>query len=357
MSFRHRDLKLEVTVNGNGWDKPLRVSGNKNYLQPQTFNIDFPNGMGKNTSRLTLHDIVRVKAGFGDVDETPIFTGVIIDKHGKSPITYTFTSLLGLYEQPKVKLDDWDNLDGLECGYAIQKQLETYDFSNFATPMTYEIPGTNPVNVNPSSLRTSGSRLSLIKAINTLCVDETSLPGPPLNYAFYEIDTTFYHRKALKLDGTASAPYTYKTIDSISGSPRTTLTSLVTKCTVTGGTYTDEYGRTRNHEATHEDLSAIKLKRLFHLSVSDSSLTSYNQCLERAKLEVENGKFKLIGTTVKDLSLLHAIPAYSIMEVEKSKFDLDGIHQITDLTIALGNKGNNVEARINTAKPLSGGLV
>lgn len=359
MVFKHRRLKLEVTVNGDGWDKPIGVDGEKRFLQPQTFNLRFPNPTGRNTSRIALTDVVRLYAGMGYVEDDPLFTGFMVGKENKHPITLQFTSYAGLAEQPKRKVDSFSNFDGLECSYAIQKALEYLDCSNYATALSFQCQGTNPVNVVHSSFRKgyNTSLLAIVKGINKYCLDMTPLPESPLPYVFYEVDTTFYHRKLLPIDGSVDAPFTFKTIDDIAAQPRTVLSSLITKATVVGAAYTDEYGRERNHEATYEAEGGTKLKRLFHVVVTDKSLTSFNDCMEKAKQLVETGLTKTIRTTIDSFDLLHALPSYSIMEVENSIHDLDGIHRITDLSVSLGSGKNSVQATLNTQKPLIGGVL
>lgn len=355
--IRSYPLNIEVTVNDDGFDKPISARCQKHPNSPFNFDISWPNPYDKMSRRLHFNDVVKVYAGFGDLSDVPVFTGCPFRRTGRSISKIYFNSFMNLLGGHTVFINDEFNLDGLEIAEAIRFLFsEVVDYSMFYEQFTTSLRGTDPKRYVNGLRHASGiNGLKLLEELRGLTSSLTDLPNLPVKYILYESDLTLYMRKPQPTDGTGYPAYHYINIDDIAGEPDVSR-AKTNRSVVTGKAYKDSFGIERKLSATHDDASSQQLNSVWD-DVESTGLTSFSDCQDLAALLVEQGKFKQVKTQIEDLNLLEAIPGLTLIRVDESKYGFEGDFLAQDIDISLGGGNNFVRANLNGERTLVGDVI
>lgn len=311
------------------------------------------------TNFIRWNSLFRIYPGLDDTEANPLFTGIPIGKSGRNPIKFKFTDYLGYFNRIKdIKIDDYNNFDGMEAGQSIIEVADGGDFSMFSTALsTAGVQGTYPPVYLDDTLRFKNytSRLNVITAMNERCWDISGYPSIPEPYIFWVDDTTLYHQKQTRLaDATPIA--TVATADNlITSEPRWDLMKVINKQTVVGASYVDGYDRKRNYEGTHSDASSIEaLGIVSGAPVKDESLTTVGDCEAKAQRIVEAYKEVPMFSSISVVEnwAYNIIPGRDCITVTDSDYGIEGTHRISEVRHDFGGGKTVSTIVLDTTMPL-----
>ena len=336
-----RKPKIEITVNDNGFDNPN--SGTiKKQKEIWTASLVYPNPQGKLFEYFSNRDVVKVYLGLDELPDKPTFTGFVTSEKGDRVRNIALHGRLYSAQSDDVLITDYSNLDGYEVSQAISKLLSLLDVS-----FTQVFTGTNPSVFVSKDFRYEKGVIvySAIKALRNLAYDNILIGKRPLYYFLYEESNRLFFRKEPELLD-ANSWFTLTGGDNlIRGMPKAKTYGTINKQTVIGkdgveDTFTSE------HRIAVDGVFAGK-------TINDDDLLSSAECYEKARVEVEENKYKIINTNITALEMIDAIPGLTIVKIENSKNIVTGLHRVRDISISYG-RGFNVTTQIEKDIPAYG---
>lgn len=336
-----RKAKIEVTVNGNGFDNPS-FGTIKKQKEIWTASLTYPNQQGKLFEYFSSRDVIRIYLGLDELPAEPTFTGFVTSESGDNARSLALHGRQYAAQKDDVIIDDYDNLDGSEVSQAIKKLISLLDIS-----FTEVFTGTNPeVFVTKDFRHDRGIVIyTAIKNLRNLAYDNTVFGKRPLYYFLYEEDDKIFFRKEPELIDENSW-FTLTGGDNlIKGEPRAKTYGIINKQTAIG---------LNGVSATFESAHSIAVDGVFAgKTIYDETLLSSAECYERARVEVEENKYKTINTNITALEMIDAIPGLAIVKIENSKNIVTGLHRVRDIDIRYG-RGFNVTTQIEKDIPVFG---
>lgn len=336
-----RKPKIEVTINDNGFDNPN--SGTiKKQKEIWTGSLVYPNPQGRLFEYFSSKDVIKVYLGLEELPSEPTFTGTVTSENGDRVRSLALHGRLYSAQSDSVIIDAYDNLDGYEVSQAIKKLIDSLD-----TSFTQVFTGTNPPVYVTKDLRNENGIViySAIKNLRNLAYDNTLVGKRPLYYMLYEEGNKLFFRKEPELIDSNSW-FTLTGGDNlIKGEPRAKTYGVINKQTVIGkdgvkATFTSD------HRIAVDGVFAGK-------TINDDNLLSSAECYERARVEVEENKYKTINTNITALEMIDAVPGLSIVTIKNSKNIVTGLHRVRDINISYG-RGFSVTTQIEKDIPSYG---
>lgn len=340
MTRLFRKLKIEITVNGNGFDNPN--SGNiKKQKDIWTASLSYPNPQGKMFEYFQTRDEVRIYLGLDELPSIPTFTGFLSADSGENLKSFSFHGRLSSANRDNVIIDNNYNLDGMEVSQAIKTLIGLTD-----TNYTLKFTGTNPEVFVPSTFRyDKGENIyTLIKKLRDMAYDNVDYSQRLLYYFLYEEDDKLYFRKEPELIDENSW-FTITGGDNLlSGKPKSKTYGVINKQTVIGDGVKATY-RSKHRIAVDGVLSGK--------TINNEKLKSAAECYEKARVEVENNKFKTINTNITALEMIDAVPGLTIIKIQNAKNIVNGLHRVRDINMSFG-RGFQISSQLEKDIPAFG---
>jgi len=336
-----RKPKIEVTVNDSGFDNPN--SGTiKKQREIWTASLVYPNPNGRLFEYFSSLDVIKIYLGLDELPDKPTFTGFVTSELGERTKQLALHGRLYSANKDSVIIDEYSNLDGLEVSQAIYSLIDNLDIS-----FTTRFNGTNPSVFVPDDFRYGRGIIvySAIKQLRDMAYDDSEFGKRPLYYFLYEEGDKLFFRKEPELVE-ANSWFTLTGGDNlIKGEPKAKTYGVINKQTVIGKD---------GVRATYTSAHRMAVDGTFAGNpIYDDSLLSAAECYEKARVEVEENKFKTINTEITALEMIDAVPGLTIVEIQNSKNIVSGLHRAQDIDIRFG-KGFSISTRIEKDIPVFG---
>ena len=327
MSSTGYEVKVDVTVNGSGFDTPTEVNVREEGDIPSAMLI-FPSG--KNVSNKVIKkDVIRIYAGLDDVPDYPTFTGHLDDA------PFKFSSRMGLFGSlnramnDQTFVTDYDNLDGLEIGQAIQKVFRDVSELSWMSEL-FEV--TSPLVRVPDDFRFEKgiSKYDLMKQLRDMTTD----------FTFFQHGDDFQFRQIPDPD-VVSPSYSLSYGD-----------GLLNFEPESGGKDTFNYARVKgkngitgkyknDHRVLVDGLREMKI-------LVDDDILSAGECYETARVNVLDSIFKKNPMIIDSHLLIDAVPNISTVEITGAPYGLSDNYIIRNKTLTVAEDLFNVRCRVTT---------
>lgn len=335
------ELKLEVTVNGSGFDLPSGGSITKTKEIP-TAQLKYPNKDGKMFRYFTGRDIVRIYVGIDELPTEPNFVGYVASMSGTVRSELQLISRLHSLEKEYIFIDEFDNYDGWEVARAIQKQLEDCDID--LTP-TSDLKGTDPLTFIPSTYRqpTGITRYQLVKYARDLAYSYDESTGKLYNYMLYEHgDQNFVFEKQKEMkDGDEWNTFIYGD-NLIASVPSIKQLGVVNRQVVI-----DKDGNRIDFNLTQDQ--QLSINGIMEGAPIENKEANSNEAYMQARRECLSKRNPVVNTSIKDIRLIDTVPYLSFVKISGAPNLLDGHHRVvqTQINFSGGLKvGCNLERQI-----------
>lgn len=337
MLKRWKDVKVDVTVNGSGFDIPSELVLEDDGEIPLC-NLIFPGGI-RSRYKLTMNDIIRVYIGLDELPDHPTFTGYMASESG---IRNTMMECYGsLYKANRefVRILDTDNLDGMEIGAAIR-----HLFSNVTelSWMSAQIQDTNPsVYVPADDLRYEKgiSIYELMKELRDIAVnnlDQFHLG----RYAFFQHGDVFYFRPIPDpQNSTAWVKIAYgDTLLDVNQEGQSSYASNKVKVIGDDDVY-----------AEYQNDHRIDVDGLLEITpISDTSIKSNGDAFEIARSKVLKDMIPEVPLVIDSPLLLEQIPNASVIEITGAPYGLSDNYLLKSKTITISEGMFQVTGTVST---------
>lgn len=329
------NAKVEITVNGSGFDTPSEVSYS-NQGEIPTCNLVFPAGLNSRY-RILRSDIVRVFIGLDVVPEIPQFTGHLPEETGIVNTQMELVGSLNRAVNDKMFVTDYDNFDGQEIGVAINTVFNDVSELSWMTILN-EI--TSPVVQVPDGLRFENgiSKYDMMKQLRDLATD----PLDPLlikRYTFFQHGDIFHFRKIPKPADTSPWVQLAYGDTLLRGEPISSTRFSYNKARVLGKD--NVIGEFQNdHRITVDSLSEANI-------ITDTDIPNAGEAYEVARANVLANMVNQTGLEVSSHLLLEAIPNLTVIEVTGAPFGLSDKYLVRSIDINVAEGLFNVNAKVN----------
>lgn len=337
MLKKFKDVKVEITVNGGGFDNPSDIMIEDDGEIPFC-NMMFPGGI-RSRYKIKKSDLVRVYLGLDELPDYPSFTGYQTSESGLRSTTMEFAGGLFRATRDYKKILDTDNYDGLEIGNAILNVLDSVSGLSWLTP---RIQQTNPaVYIPADTIRYEKgiSKYDLMKEFRDIAVD-------PLDafhlgrYAFFIHGDIFYFRS---VPDPKTAPAWLKIAygDTLLDVNQEGSSSYVTnKITVIG----DE-GIKGDFQNDHR----IEVDELLESPpINDNSIASNGQAYEIARSKVLAEMIPEVPLMISSPLLLEGIPNATVLELTGAPYGLSDNYLLKSKSISVGENMFEVSGTVST---------
>lgn len=192
MLKKFKDVKVDVTVDGSGFDNPTELTIEDDGEIPLC-NMIFPGGV-RSRYRIQGTDVVKVYIGLDELPEYPTFVGYQVNESGLTEARMEFSGALFKATKDYRRVINTDNLDGYEIGAAIRKIFDSVNELSWLTPI---IEKTNPaVYVPYDDIRYDKgiSKHELMRDMRDIAVDALD-PIHLGRYTFFVHGDSFYFRR------------------------------------------------------------------------------------------------------------------------------------------------------------------
>jgi len=339
------DVKVDVTVNGSGFDKPSRVDIKKDGDIPSC-SLTFPGG-SRSKYRVLKSDLVEVYVGLGEIPDFPIFQGYLEDEAGIDDTRWNVLGPLVKANKEVIIVNDTNNFDGQEITNAIGRVIASVTgLSGFG----FHGERTDPLLVIPSGKRWAKgiTKYDLIRQFREWAVDSSD----PLNvrrYCMFSYDGNIYFRKEPVIeDTTPMAQVTYGK-DLISFNQYTKGKDAINRQKVIGsdGVYA-EYSN-----AQRILIDGVREEK----PISSSDIKTVAEALGIAREEVLKRLTDQNGLTVKSHLLLNAEPNVHVVEILDAPYGISGKYLVRELNISIGSDSFDVSASMNSPSDVLGASI
>jgi len=330
-----KDAKVEVTVNGSGFDTPSEV-GYSNDGEIPTCRLIFPAGQNARY-KILKSDVVRVFIGLDDTPDIPQFTGHLPEELGTFDTEMELVGSLNRAVVDKRFVTDFSNFDGQEIGTAIRAVFNEVSELSFMSIINEE---TSPIVVVPDDLRfESGiSKYDLLKQFRELAVDSSD----PLRMGRYTLfqHGDFLHFRKIPNPATASAWVELAYGD--------TLLDFVPESNTR---FSYNYSRVRGKDGVIGEFQNDHRINVDGLSeadiISDENIPSAGEAYEVARATVLDNMVNQAGLEVSSHLLLEAIPNFTVIEVSGAPFGLSAKYLVRTIDISVSEGQFDVSAKVN----------
>lgn len=325
--FREYRLKLEVTLNGSGFDLPSGGSIRKTLEMP-TATLRYPNKFGSLFQRFSPRDVFRIYVGRDEVPDEPTFVGYPTENDGEVESTISLISRLHACETEYVYIDEYDNYDGWEVSKVIEEQLLDSDIH--AAPAQFGmLQGTNPAVFIPQGYRQDKgiSRYQLMKFARDLAYDISVTTGEALTYHLSEQGNgnwLFTKQKPL-IDGYEWWSFNYSA-NLLSTRPKVNALDIVNRqtCFTPAGekvTFNLAHDQQLNIKGIHEGVP---------ISMDYGGV---EEAYNRARFECLSKRAPSVNTSITHMDLIEAVPGISIVRITGAPNLIDGLHRVVGVGI------------------------
>lgn len=336
MVKRYRKFKMDVTVNGSGFDNPSSINIDNEGELP-TASMEFPEGAGSRY-RIQKTDVVRVYIGLDAVPEYATFTGYKDDERGLKGNEINLSGILKPAVRSFRTVDDNANFDGQEISCAIETIKQSISALSWVT--TY-FEKTSPVVCVPKDTRypTGVSNYELIKLFRDMAID----PSDPIHigrYTMFQHGDNLHFRK-IPNPSTATPSITLSYGDSLLHAEQDSNESL--SCNACRAYGKDgAYGYFANtHRVAVDGLREAQ-------PVVDTTMLTDGECFETARATVLSNLQGGYGYTVRGHELLECIPNYSVIGITGAPYGLSDNYLLRSLHISAGKGQFDVSGNILT---------
>jgi hypothetical protein len=331
-----KDVKVDVTVNGSGFDNPSEISYEDDGDIPYC-SMMFPGGI-RSRYQIKKSDLVRVYIGLDDVPDDPTFTGYQTDETGISNANMEFSGVLFRAMKDYKRVTDFDNHDGQEIGNAIEGLVRNTSGLSW---LARNVENTSPKVFVPLETRFQNgvSKFELMKEFRDLAVN----PEDPLQmgrYTFFEYGGTFYFR-SIPDPKTASAWFelaygdTLLSLDHDSSSRFT-----INKAQVIGDT--GVFNEFQNDHRLALD------GQLEDQPITDKGILSDGEAREVARASVLLQLFPEIPLNIESHLLLHSIPKATVVEITDAPYGLSDKYLLRSKQINVSEGNFSVTGKVTT---------
>jgi hypothetical protein len=343
-ALSHR-LKLEVTLNGSGFETPAGGGITKN-LEIPTASLSFPNPFGSFSQRFSPRDVFRIYVGKDALPDTPTFVGYPVEGGGEEQHTVSLMGRLHACETEYLYLDDYDNFDGWEVSKAIQEQLTASDIA-LSPALFGQLKGTNPAFFIPQDYRKPDgiTRYQFIKFARELAYDVSSITGEVLKYYLHEHGNGNYmlSKQMLLTIGNEWKQFTYGD-NLLASRPSVKSLGIVNRQTVFAKT-----GERVTFDLTHDQqigINGVQEGKPIKLSYG-----SVEEAFNRARLECLTKRSPVVTSSIKHLDLIEAVPGISSVRLFNSPHIMNGMHRVMSLNVNFSS-GLEVTCELEREPPI-----
>jgi len=330
MSGRSHKFRIEVTVNGDGFDKPSGGKITKTREIP-TATLTYPNPHGKFLYYFTPLDEIKIYVGLDRVPETPTFTGYFMSGDGEESHTLSLVGRQSKCQKEYTYITDTDNSDGEEVARVIQAQLHACGFMlNDSKPLK----GTYPPFFIPNGYRKPEgiTRYDLIKYARDLAYAIDVDTGDILLYHLYEHTNKYgvddqgqfiFDRQKPMVDGEEDMEMSYG-VNLLKTQPTIKMTGVINRQTVFS-----KDGDMATFNLAHEQaMNGIIEGRPDSLNEGN-----FEDAWNRARMLCMKNRAPSINTSITNVDLVDAVPYLSYVKIVDSPNLLSGFHRIMETMI------------------------
>lgn len=335
MPVTSRDVKVEVTVNGSGFDTPSQTHYSNDGDIP-TCNLVFPAGQNSRY-KLTKKDIIRVFIGLDDIPDYPQFTGHQRDEDGFRSTEMMLVGSLNRAVEDKIFVTDYDNFDGLEIGAAIKTVFSRVSELSWMTSL---VESTNPHVIVPSGLRFREgiSKYDLMKRFRELATD----PTDPLEIGrstMFQHGDYFHFRKIPNPDNVTpwvSLAYGDTLLDL---DPESTIRFAFNKAKVIGKDGVEGIFQ-NDHRLTTDGLAEAD-------TIKNDDILNANEAYELAVAKVMANITNQLGAEALSHLLNEVMPNFSPVEITGAPFGLSDKYLIRNLNMDITEASFDVNVKLD----------
>lgn len=321
------DVKVEVTVDGSGFDTPVETNIKSGKEIPSA-SLTFPVGSIV-ANKLTKKDKIRIYVGLDEVPEYPTFTGHLDSSIYRHNSTIQLFGSLNRAKNDYIIVDDYNNFDGLEISQAVQTVFK--DVSELSW-MDGFFEMTNPSMKVPDGMRfDSGvSKYDLMKQFRELIT----------THAMYQHGDGFYFRSMPDPD-TASPSYTLSYGDTLLDfEPESANKDTYNYAKVIG-----KNGVTGSYSnAQRELIDGLREMAI----IKDDNILNVGECQSTARQNVLNSIFKKNPMTINSYLLHEAVPNQSVVQITGAPFGLSDNYLIREKSITVSEATFSVSCKVTT---------
>ena len=321
------DVKVEVTVDGAGFDTPVETNIKCGGEIPSA-TLTFPTGR-ITANKLNKKDKIRVYVGLDEVPEYPTFTGHLDSSIFRYSSTIQLFGSLNRAKNQYVIVDDYDNYDGLEISQAIQKAFS--EVTELAWMSSF-FETTSPQVFVPEGLRFEKgiSLYDLMKQFREFIT----------THAMYQHGDGFYC-KSMPDPDVASPSYSLAYGDTLlnfepeSGDKDTfNYANVIGKDGVTGS-----YSNAQR--ALIDGFREMP-------TIQDNDILNAGESHSTARQNVLNSIFKKNPMTINSHLLHEAVPNQSVVEITGAPYGLSDNYLIKEKSVLVTEASFNVSCKVTT---------
>ncbi|MHA1662569.1 MAG: hypothetical protein ACTSVR_04865 [Candidatus Thorarchaeota archaeon] len=336
MASTSREAKIEVTIDGNGFETPSEMSY-RDVGEIPLCDLVFPSGT-HSRYRILKSDIIRVYAGLDEVPDFPTFTGHLDDEQGIWNGQMKCVGSLNRAVDDPMIVDDYNNYDGLEIGNAIESIFN--DVSELSW-MTGHFEATSPVVTVPEGLRflKGKGKYDVMKQFKTLAVDPT-VTADISQYTLFQHGDDIHFRKS---PGPATAEPSVILAygdNLLNFNPESQSKNGYNRARVVGLD-----GATGIYENAHR-LAVDCLKEMPMLF--DDTIPNGEEAYQIARANVLSSIFTKSGMTIQSHELIEMVPNFSVIEITGAPHGFSDKYLIKTKSISINEANFNVTCKVST---------
>ena len=335
-------IKTLTTINGSVFDTPSQINVDRSEDIP-TCELTFPRRIGSRF-RATKKDCIRVYVGIGSMPtilDTPIFSGYVEHERGYDETILKLIGIQGRCHKEQMVVDKNNNYDGSEISTVILSVLKSVNELQTAgiIQSKFFIQATNPqVKVPKDTHYDRGTtKWEFIRDLTDMTKDQYNMNTR--NYALFVVGDNFYFRKEPRrfLDAPhIIIPYGSGLIDfeeTDEGSDTINRITVIGKDKV---------------KATYTNLHRLRTDGLREgQPINDDSIKNAGEGYDVARLFVQSRLFDTHSLTIESLSLLHAIPGYSLVQLTGAPYGLSGKYIVSGVNINISSSNFYISGELN----------
>lgn len=336
MVKRWKQVKVDVTVNGGGFDTPSSVEIDDDGEIP-ICNMVFPGGL-RSRYKALKRDIVRVYVGLDEIPDEATFTGYLREESGISETRMDLSGALYRGTRDFRRVTDYDNFDGQEIGNALRNIVSNTNGLGF---LSFNIEQTSPIIQVPVDTRfdRGTDKHGLMREFRDLAVDARD-PIHIGRYTFFTYGDTFYFRK-IPNPKTANPSVTLTYGDSlISWNPESPGRPAINRSTVVGKD--DVFGYYEN--AQRKLIDGLQEDD----PISDDGVLSDGEGRETARVNVISNLFQELPLLIDSHLLIDAIPNATVVEITGAPYGLSDNYLVQSKSIGIGEGQFEVSCQVST---------
>lgn len=345
MASTSKEVKVEVTLNGAGFDTPSECSFEFGEEIP-TASLTFPAGMNSRYKALK-RDIIRVYVGLDEVNEYPLFTGHLSqDPPERFSTKMDLVGSLNRAVHDKIFINSLNNFDGQTIENAIRTVFN--DVSELSW-MDVFVEETSPSVQVPKDTRfvKGTSKYDFMKQCREFAVDPI---GSTINgYTMFQHGDGFYFRKIPNPDDvTASISLSYG--DGLLNFEPGSNSEL-------GFNYARVLGKdgvTGEYQNDHRiDIDGLKEMDI----LTDDDIPTAGEAYEIARANVLTSLFTKSPLNINSHLLLDAIPNQTVVAITGAPYGLSDNYLIKSKNVTIGQSMFDVQCQVTSPTDIVSNLL